>query len=55
MYLSFINGRLIKGKGDFSDQIKRVNSDMELKKTKKVRKAVSVMKEGRQAFWGNVG
>ena len=55
MYLSFVNKRLIKGKANVFDTMKKVNLDIELKKTKKVRKAVSVMKGDRQALWGNTG
>ena len=48
--LSFVNECLLKGKADFFDPIKKVNLDIRLKKTKKIRKAVSVMKKDRQAF-----
>ena len=50
MYLLFVNECLIKRKTEFFDPIKKVNLDIGLKKTKKIRKAVSVMKEDRQAF-----
>ena len=50
MYLSFVNECLIKGKSDFFDPVKKVNLDIELKKTNKIWKAVSVMKEDKQAF-----
>ena len=53
MYLSFVNERLIKGKANFFDPIKKVNLDTGLKKTKKIRKAVSVIKERRQGFGGS--
>lgn len=54
MYLSFVNKRLLEGKADFFDPIKKVNFYIGLKKTKKIRKAVSVMKDDRQAF-GTMG
>ena len=54
MSLSFVIERLIKRKVNFSDQIKKVSLDVELKKTEKVRKEVSAMKEVRQVIWGNV-
>ena len=41
---------ILRKEKHFSDQIKKVNLDKELKKTKIVQKAVSVMKEDRQAF-----
>ena len=50
MYLSFVNERLLKGKADVFDPIKKINLDIGLKKTKKIRKAVSVMEKDRQAF-----
>ena len=50
MHLSFVNDCLIKRKADFLDPIKKVNLDIGLKKTKKILKAVSAMKEDRQAF-----
>ena len=46
----FANERLTKGKANFFDPLKKINLDIGLKKTKKIRKAVSVMKEDRQAF-----
>ena len=50
MYLSFINECRTKGKADFSDPIKKVNLDKGLKKMKRIRKAVSVMKEDGLSF-----
>ena len=50
MYLSFLNERRIKGKAEFFDPVKKVNLDIGLKKTKRIRKAVSVMKEDGKAF-----
>ena len=50
MYLSFINEYRTKGKADFFDPIKKVNLDKGLKKMKRIRKAVSVMKEDGLAF-----
>ena len=50
MYLSFINECRTKGKADFFDPIKKVNLDKGLKKMKRIRKAVSVMKEDGLAF-----
>ena len=50
MHLSFVNDCLIKGKADFFDSIKKVNHDIGFKKTKKILKAVSVMKKDRQTF-----
>ena len=50
MHLSFVNDCLIKRKADFLDPIKKVNLDIGLKKIKKILKAVSAMKEDRQAF-----
>ena len=38
MYFSFVNERLIKGKADFFDPIKKINFDTGLKETKKTRK-----------------
>ena len=54
MYLSFVNERFLEGKADFFDPIKKVNLYIGLKKTKKIRKAVLVMKDDRQAF-GTMG
>ena len=45
MYLSLVNECLVKEKADFFDPIKNVG----LKKTKKIWKAVTVIKDG-QAF-----
>ena len=39
---------------DLFDPIKKVNLNIGLKKTKEIRKAVSIIKEDRQAFGGNV-
>ena len=50
MYFSSVNECLIKGKANHLDSIKEVNLDIGLKKTKKIRKAVSVIKEDRPAF-----
>ena len=50
MYLSFINECRTKGKADFFDPIKKVNLDKGLKKMKRIRKAVSVMKEDGLSF-----
>ena len=50
MYLSFINECRTKGKADFFDPVKKVNLDKGLKKMKRIRKAVSVMKEDGLAF-----
>ena len=50
MYLSLINDCLIKRKADFFDLVEKINLDIGLKKTKKIRKAVSVMNEDWQAF-----
>ena len=50
MKLSFVNDSLKKGKAVFFDPIKKFNLDIGFKKIKKIPKAVSVMKEDRQAF-----
>ena len=50
MYLSFVNEHLKKENANFSDPMTKVNLNTGLKKTKKIWKPVSVMKEDRQAF-----
>ena len=50
MYISFVNECLLNRKAVFFDPIKKINLDIGSKKTKKIRKAVSVMKGDRQAF-----
>ena len=46
--MSFVNDSLIKRKADFFDLIKKLNLEIESKKTKKILNAVSVMKDDRQ-------
>ena len=48
--LPFVNECRTKRKADLFDPIKKVNLDIGLKKTKRLRKAVSVIKEDGKAF-----
>ena len=50
MHLSFVNDCLIKRKADLFYPIKKINLDIGLKKTKKILKGVSVMKEDKEPF-----
>ena len=50
LYLHIVNDCLIKGKCDFFELIKKVYLDIGLSRTKKIRRAVAVMKQDRQEF-----
>ena len=51
LYFSFVNGYVTKRKFDFFDPIKKINPEIGLKKTKKIRKSVSIMKEIGKGLW----